>query len=630
MTGQELRQKYLDFFCDSTRKHRPIPSSSLLPEGDPTTLFTGSGMQPMMPYLLGQTHPLGVRLVDSQVCFRAEDLNEIGDNRHTTLFEMLGNWSLGDYFKEEQLTWIFEFLVNIVGLNPEKLYVTVFNGDPQNNISRDELSPKLWQKLFKQHNVNAEIVSLDTLENAAKVGLAGGRIFYYDSKKNWWARNGHTPTTMPTGEPGGPSSEIFFEFTDIPHDTKFGQKCHPNCDCGHFLEIGNSVFMEYQKNSDGSCTALPHKNVDFGGGLERILAAHNNNPDIFLTDLFLPIINQISQLTGKKYQGRDQTIMRIIADHLKASVFMIAAGLEPSNKQQGYVLRRLLRRSAVKVYQLTGEANFANNLTKLIQVVCDIYPNYLSGVYPSALATITTEMEKFAKVFTTGYRLIEKTPANKINGQFAFNLFQNFGFPFEVTQEIISGKPGYIPPKKIDFENEMVKHQNTSRSASAGMFKGGLADHSQVTTKYHTATHLLHQALRDILGDTVHQAGSNITADRLRFDFSYDKPLTPDQIDSIQNTINQKITENLPVSSTTMSFDEAIASGALAFFKQKYPNLVTVFSIGSYSKELCGGPHVTRTKEIGTIKVVRQESLGANTRRIYLQLTAPDGDKTPI
>lgn len=589
MTGSELRQKYLNFFQE--KGHIIIPSAPIVLNGDPTTLFTGSGMQPMMPYLLGATHPSGKRLADSQKSFRAGDIDEVGDNRHTTFFEMLGNWSLGDYFKKEQLSWFFEFLTKEVGLDKNKIHVSVFEG--VDNIPKDDESVQIWKSL----------------------GVEESHIHYYGVKKNWWARNGAVPSTMPKGEPGGPDSEVFFDF-GTPHDPDFGGSCHPNCDCGRFMEIGNSVFMLYQKQEDGSLKELSQKNVDFGGGLERILAAANNDPDVFKTDLFTPIIKKLEELTNTSYD-KNSKAMRIIADHLKGAVMMASEGLEPSNKQQGYVLRRFLRRAAVKMQELNPQ--LINEFSDLVKVIFDIYPNYLpEDSFAKVVSVINTEMNKFQKTLDRGLHEIEKTPSNEIDANFAFNLFQSFGFPFEITKELAVKKG--VDLSDEDFAKLMSGHQNSSRSSSAGMFKGGLADHSEAVTKYHTATHLLQKALRQVLGDQVHQAGSNLTNERLRFDFNYDKALTPQEIEKVEVLINQKITDDLPVTKEVVPYKQAIDKGALAFFKEKYPEMVTVYTIGDFSSELCGGPHVTSTGQIGKIKVVKQESLGSSLRRVYIKL----------
>ncbi len=589
LTGNDLRQKYLKFF--ESQGHQIIPSAPLVSEGDSTTLFTSSGMQPLVPYLLGAPHPAGLRLVDSQKCIRTQDIEEVGDNRHTTFFEMLGNWSLGDYFKKDQLTWIWQFFTEPVGLPKDRLHVTLFEGNDQ--VPKDEESFQIWKSL----------------------GVSDDHIHYYDAKKNWWSRSG-TPDQMPTGEPGGPDSEVFYDF-GTPHDSKYGKECHPNCDCGRFLEIGNSVFMQYQKQADGSLKELEQKNVDFGGGLERILAAANNNPDIFQTDFFLPIIGEIEKHSAKNY-AENASSMRIIADHLKAATFMVAEGLQPGNKQQGYILRRLIRRAAFRLLRLDAPPTKA--IPSIINAIVKIYtPIYLKESDLLKIhAEIGQEADKFLTTIHRGMKLFELS--SKVDEKTAFDLFQSSGFPFELTQELAKEKG--INLKEEKFAEIMREHQEKSRTASAGMFRGGLADHSETVTKYHTATHLLQQALRDVLGDHVHQAGSNLTNERLRFDFTHDKALTPDQEKEVEKIINEQITADLLVTQKEMTYDEAIKTGALAFFKEKYPAKVTVYHIGDYSRELCGGPHVAHTAEIGKIKIVKQESLGSSLRRVYLKLLA--------
>ncbi|MFH0942808.1 MAG: alanine--tRNA ligase-related protein [Candidatus Beckwithbacteria bacterium] len=567
MTSAEIRSAYLKFFKD--KGHAIIPPAPLVPTNDPTTLFTSSGMQQLVPFLKGESHPMGQRLVDSQPCFRAEDIDEVGDNRHTTFFEMLGNWSLGDYFKAEQLPWIWEFFTKTLELDPQKLHITVYAGSK--SVPKDLASFKLYQKLK----------------------VPDSRIHYYP--ENWWSRSG-SPDKMPPGEIGGPDSEIFFEFSQAKHNPKYGQTCHPNCNCGRFLEIGNSVFMEFEKQNNGSLKPLPKKNVDFGGGLERIVAAVNNDPDIFKIDIFQPMISYLEKVTGKEYIGDNQPPMRIIADHLRAAKAMIDQGLEPSNKQQGYILRRLIRRACVKMRSLKGEL--------------------LPGDFPENLQP---EVSKFRVTLEKGLKLIDKQSAKTITPQFAFDLFQTYGFPIEITREILTSKGLKIDIdaiKKLQFE-----HQQSSRTASAGMFKAGLADHSETVIKFHTATHLLHQALRQVLGDQVHQEGSNITSERLRFDFSHPQALSSAEMHQVETIINQQIKLNLPVKKTITSKEAAIKSGALAFFKETYPDKVSVYSIGSFSKEICGGPHVNSTGEIEGVKLIKQESIGANKRRLYAVLT---------
>lgn len=598
MKASEIRAKYLKFFAE--RGHAIIPAAPIIPPDDPTTLFTSSGMQQMVPYLKGEKHSMGKRIVDSQPSFRSEDIEEVGDNRHTCMFEMLGNWSLGDYFKEAQLGWVWELFTQELNLPKEKLYVTLFEGN--DFVPKDEESYDIWKKL----------------------GVADDHIVYYPGKKNWWSRAG-TPEQMPVGEIGGPTSEIFYEFSEINHDAKYGDKCHPNCDCGRFIEIGNSVFMEYEK-IEGGLQKLPAQNVDFGGGLERIAAASQNTPDVFLTDMFAPIIRSIEEASGKKYEGESMPPMRVIADHLRAATFMISQGLEPSNKLQGYVLRRLLRRAAVRARRLGADAKkiFAECIPAIVS-------EYASAGFVKQDASahvqevVAQELDKFNKALDRGLKEIERTDSKNINAQFAFDLYQSLGFPFEITEGLVAEKG--VTLNGDEFDEIFAKHKEGSRTASAGMFKGGLADQSEITTKYHTATHLLHQALRDVLGDEVQQAGSNITSERLRFDYTYSGKPTEAQLKKMSAIINAKITEDLTVHKTIEDKEAALKSGARAFFAEKYPDKVSVYTIGKdpgkdwYSKELCGGPHVGHTGEIGKIEIVKDESLGTGKRRIYAKLT---------
>ena len=550
------------------RGHKKIPGSSLMPENDPTTLFTGSGMQPLIPYLLGQSHPSGKRLMDIQKCFRGQDIDEVGDNRHDTFFEMMGNWSLGDYFKKDQLTWYWEFLTKELNFDPKKLSITCFEKDLE--------SAEIWKA----------------------IGVAKEKIFFYGAEKNWWSRSG-VPEDMPVGEIGGPDSEVFYDFGLPIHDG-----CHPNCDCGRFLEIGNSVFIQYQKQTDGSLKELPQKNVDFGGGLERTLAALNNDPDIFKTDLYSPIIKSIEGLSGKKYAD-DKKLFRVVADHLKAAVFLISDGVIPSNKMQGYFLRRLLRRSMIKIKDC--------NFKKICELIFEIYKNtdyFKNTDKENVYKIITDEQVRFGKTLEQGLKEINKVSP--------FDLYQTYGFPIEVTEEIYKEKGKTLD--KALFEKQLAEHQKLSKSASAGMFKGGLADHSETVTKYHTATHLLQAALRQFLGESVHQEGSNLTAERLRFDFSFARKLTEEELKKITELVNQQIEIGLEQKKKIMSYEKAIKFGALAFFKEKYPEKVTVFSFGNFSKEICGGPHVKNTKVLGKFKIIKEESVSAGVRRIYGQI----------
>lgn len=623
MTHLELRRKFFEFW--KAKDHVEIPSSSLVPENDPTTLFTGFGMQPLLPYFLGQPHPLGKKVMDAQKCFRAEDINEVGDNRHTTFFEMLGNWSFGAYFKRDQLTWYFEFLTEALGLDPNRLYVTVFSGDERykaliNNkyqpLGPDVETIALWKELFSKYGITAKEKEFGSLENASEAGMGNGRIFSYGVEKNWWSRSG-APGLMPVDEPGGPDSEMFYKFPEVEHDPRFGKKCHPNCDCGRYLEIGNSVFMEYLKIDKETFKELPNKNVDFGGGLERTLAAVSKNPDVFQTSAFAEIIEEIEKDTGKKYTDEDNKApMRVIADHIKAATFLISDGVAPSNKDRGYVLRRLVRRASVKMHILNG------GLTPNFDLIADIVLRMYEGVYfdrnkdrKIVFDILNNEIMKFATTLDKGLKELEKFDGTMNTGLFAFNLFQTFGFPLEVTEELFGQKKTKVD--KAQFEKAYKGHQELSRKASAGMFKGGLADHSEIVTKYHTTTHLLQAALRKVLGEHVHQEGSNITAERLRFDFSQPQKLTAEEIKQVEDEVNKQIKNDLPRKTETLTYDAAIKSGALAFFKERYPEKVTVYSFGNFSREICGGPHVEHTGLLGRFKIIKEEAVASGIRRIY-------------
>lgn len=599
-----LRKKYIDFFTSPPRNHKAIPSTSLVPENDPTTLFVGSGMQPLIPYLLGGKHPLGTRLVDSQKSFRAQDIEEVGDNRHTTFFEMLGNWSLGDYFKKEQLMWIFEFLTKELGLNPKKLYVTVFAGN--DTVPKDTESIVIWKEIFSNVGIDAK---------------EGERIFSYPVEKNWWSRSG-TPDKMPPGEPGGPDSEVFYEFSEVTHNPQYGPVCHPNCDCGRFLEIGNSVFMQYQKQEDGSFRELPQKNVDFGGGLERLVAATEDQPDIFSTNLYTPIISAIEKETEISYSDNaNKNAIRIISDHIKAATFLIADGVSPSNKEQGYVVRRLLRRAGVKMHILMGGFEPKPNFSSISREVLKMYEGVyfetadLEGVISQV---IEDEMNKFAKSLTRGLKLLENI--QKPDGKTAFDLYQTYGFPLEITREILLQKGMKIDNEQ--FAEEFAKHQNLSRTTSAGRFSGGLADHSEKVVKLHTATHLLQQALREVLGKHVRQKGSHITLERLRFDFTHPEKLTDEETKKIEAVVNKQIEKDLKVDMKVISFHDAVKENALFVENEKYPEKVKVYSVGNFSKEVCGGPHVKSTGALQNFKILKEESLGSGIRRIYATLSS--------
>lgn len=627
MNSSDIRQKYLKYFEE--KRHKVLPSSSLVPENDPTTLFTSSGMQPLLPYFLGETHPEGKRLVDSQKCFRSQDIEEIGDNRHTTFFEMLGNWSLGDYGKKEQLTYFFEFLTEQLNIDPKNLYVTAFIGDNEKNIPQDTESSEIWKELFSLKGIEAKTLEIGSEADGYKKGIGDARIFYYDAKKNWWSRSG-TPENMPTGEPGGPDSEVFYLFEEVEHNLNYGENCHPNCDCGAFIEIGNSVFMQYQKQEDGSFKELPQKNVDFGGGLERLLMAVNKNSDLFKLDLHWPIIENLQADLNVLY-GTDEKItrtLRIVADHIKAATFLIRDGVLPSNKLQGYVLRRLLRRSAVKLELLREDG-----MSVLPELALQVYEIYKSTDYltleqaEEVKLVIKQEIDKFRNTLAKGLKEIDKIKT--IDAKQAFDLYQTYGFPIELTAELFAEKGQEIDLEK--FQEEFEKHKELSRTTSAGLFKGGLADQTERTTKLHTANHLLQAALRQIIGDHLGQRGSNITAERLRFDFNHDEKLTDEQLKQVEDLVNQKIQEDLKVWYEIKDKEQAIKEGALSNYGENYPEKVKVYKMASpsrhpeehhdegsiFSKELCGGPHVENTKVLGKFKILKQESVSAGIKRIY-------------
>jgi len=604
MTSKEVREKYLKFF--ESKGHIRIPPAPLVLENDPTTLFTSSGMQPLVPYLMGEPHPSGSkRLVDSQPSIRTVDIDEVGDNRHLTFFEMLGNWSLGDYFKEEQLSWVLEFFNKELDLEKEKLWVSVFEGNDQ--VPKDEDSVKIWKKL----------------------GIPDSRIFFYDAKKNWWSRTG-TPQQMPVGEIGGPDSEVFYDFGEelkLHENSMYkDDPCHPNCDCGRYLEIGNSVFIQYKKVGENKLEELPNKNVDFGGGLERVTAAVNGNPDIYKTDLFSSLTKEIEKITPSLYEDNIK-IFRIIADHIKASCFLMKAGVIPDNKKHGYVLRRLIRRSAIKIQELGTllSPKTINSTFSLVREVVKTYPQYFhKNDFVRIESDLGAEIDKFANTIHRGMQVL--ISRKDVDAKVAFDLYQSYGFPLEVTEELLAEKGQVIDKKQ--FEEEFEKHRDLSRTTSAGVFKGGLADHSPEVVKLHTATHVLLASLRKVLGDHVVQKGQNITKERSRFDFPHPNKLTDEELKKVENTINDVIKKDLPVNFKIMPKGEAEKTGAIHAFNEKYADTVKVYTIGPsthdvrsgspFSREFCGGPHVTHTGEIGRVKIKKQEKIGSGVIRIYI------------
>lgn len=622
MHTNDIRAAYLDFFKE--KGHMIVPSAPLTPENDPTTLFTGSGMQPIVPYLLGAQHPLGTRIADSQKCFRAQDIEEVGDNRHTTFFEMLGNWSFGDYFKEEQIVWMWEFLTEKIALDPERLYFTCFRGNESLGIPRDTESAQLWQKLFAEKDIEAKIGG-----DPERDGIrAGEKIFYYSEKKNWWSRAG-VPGNMPLGEPGGPDTEVFWDFgaeLGLHGQSEWkAEPCHVNCDCGRFMEIGNNVFMEYRKTESGF-EKLAQKNVDFGGGLERMAAAAAGDPDVFKTDAFARALKVLEAVRSVEYETTDRAIkycMRVILDHLRASVFLIADGVFPSNKDQGYFVRRLIRRTIRYAKKLGIREEY-------IEKVADAYIATYQDAYPVLLekrdvviATLLAEEKKFLAGLDRGLKEFEIRKKNgAISGKDAFDLFTTYGFPLELTEELIRETGGSVD--RQSFEEEFTKHKDLSRTASAGKFKGGLADHSPKVTAFHTATHLMLAALRKELGDGVHQAGSNITEERTRFDFTYPEKVSRQVLDRIENYVNEAIMAGATVGTAVMEKEAAKMAGVEGSFWEKYPEKVTVYQVTApdgtvYSQELCGGPHVKTTADIaafGRFKIIKEEASSAGVRRI--------------
>ena len=575
MQSSELKKKYLEFF--KGKNHAIIPSSSLIPENDPTVLFTTAGMHPLVPYLLGQKHPSGKRLANCQKCLRTDDIDEVGDSTHLTFFEMLGNWSLGDYFKEDAIKFSYEFLTKHLKLDHKRIYVSCFKGDK--DAPRDEESAKVWSSL----------------------GIPKERIYFFGKKENWWGPPGKTG-------PCGPDTEMYYDTLK----KKCSEDCMPGCFCGKYVEIWNDVFMQYNKTQDNKFIELKQKNVDTGMGLERTSMVLQNKESVFDTNLFQDIMKKINSLSNKD----DLRSKRIIADHLRASIFILAEKISPSNVEHGYILRRLIRR-AVRYGHLI---NINNKFTKSIaEIIIKTYKKEYPELEKNSdfiLNELEIEEEKFEKTLINGLKLLEKEiPKIKtISKELAFNLFTTYGFPLEMIKEV--AKENYLRVDEQGFNELFLKHQEISRKGSEHKFKGGLADHSEEVIRMHTATHLLHQALRDVLGNNVRQMGSNITKERLRFDFSNPKALTKDEIKKVEDIVNKKIKENLKVERLEMKYQDAIKKGALAFFKEKYPEVVSVYKIGNYSIELCGGPHVKNTKEIKSFKIIKEEAVSAGVRRI--------------
>lgn len=579
MKAIEIRNKYLNFF--KNHGHNVIPSAPLIPENDPSVLFTTAGMQPLVPYLLGEKHPAGKRLTDYQKCVRTNDIEEVGDNRHLTYFEMLGNWSLGDYFKEEAVSMSFEFLTKELGIPVDKISVTCFAGDE--DAPKDEVTAECWRK----------------------AGIPDERIYFYGKDDNWWI----------AGEDGpcGPDTEMFYDTGKEP----CSENCQPSCDCGKYVEIWNNVFMEYYKSKDGKYSKLKQQNVDTGMGLERITFLLQGKTTPFDTELFAPIMEKLESLQ----KVDDIKSRRIIAEHLRSSMMIICDGGRPSNIDRGYILRRLIRRMTRHLNKLQISLEELGNLIDLdVEILKEMYPD-LEKNKETIKQVILEEKDKFVKTLSHGEKEFEKViqklkqdGKDIIDGQTIFKLYETYGFPPEITADLAE-EQGF----KIDmteFDKLFKEHQDKSRMGSEHKFKGGLADQNEQTIKYHTATHLLHKALQIVLGEHAKQKGSNITTERLRFDFSHPEKMTKEQLKQVEDIVNEKIKEDLPVICQEMTVEEAKNAGATGLFENRYGDKVTVYTIGNFSKEICGGPHVKHTGELGTFKILKEESSSAGVRRI--------------
>jgi alanyl-tRNA synthetase len=590
LNSRELRKKFLAFFRE--KNHAIISSASLIPDQDPTVLFTTAGMHPLKPYFLGLPHPSGKRLANVQKCIRTVDIDNVGDTTHITFFEMLGSWSLGDYFKKEAIEWSYEFLTDPQWLNldPEKLHITIFAGDAE--APRDEDSFKLWRSQ----------------------GIPADRIYFLPREDNWWGPAGTTG-------PCGPCTEMFYD-TGKP---ACAPECQPGCSCGKYFEVWNDVFMTYNKHEDGTYSLLSQHNVDTGMGIERTVSVLSGKLSVYETDTLAPLMIEIRVLAQIEEEPTTIQIkaMRIIADHIRAVTFIMGEdhGITPSNVEQGYVVRRLIRRALCQSYDLNIQQQFLPQLAeRVIEIYDDLYPE-LERNKLFIMRELEKEEQVFKKTLRLGVRRINQIIANQgeVSGKDAFTLFTSFGFPLEMSQRIATEHGLEINVE--EFEKEFQRHRQLSRLSTQQKFSSGLADHSEETTKLHTATHLLHQALRDLLGPQIQQKGSNITRTRLRFDINFDRKFTAEELAQIEHTINNQITKALPVTRKTMTVDAAHQIGALGFFQEQYQEHVHVYSIGDYSKEICTGPHVDSTAQIGKIRIQRQRKIGANTLRLYAVIT---------
>lgn len=629
MDANIVRQKFLDF--QVARGHKIISPAPLVLEGDPTTLFTGSGMQPLLPYLLGKKHPDGTRLCDSQPSMRLQDIEDVGDPRHTTVFEMLGNWSLGDYFKEEQIRSFFEFLTKEVGLDASRIYVTCFIGNEKYGIPRDNEAAEIWQRVFKEAGIDARIAEIGSAANGDKRGIKPGeRIFFYDDHENWWSRGGGCETT-PIGDPCGPDSEVFYDFGEDKQDIEKYGLAHPASDGARFMEIGNQVFMQYRRNADGTFSELEQKNVDFGAGLERITAASIDSFDVFKISLMKPIIDKLEEISGKSYDNNTDE-MRVISDHIRGAYLLAAQGLVPSNKTQGYAMRRLLRRAILRALDLGISDNF---LAEIVPIVAQNYtdlPDSILTHREMALEVMLREENAFRKTLNKGLKELHRMASFSrssnhdkdpiLTGQDLFKLQDTYGFPFELSVEECYREGIKLTDNyRQEFDKALAEQRERSQTASKGMFKGGLEDHGEQTIKYHTATHLLLAALQKLISPDIVQKGSNTTAERLRFDFNLDHKMTDEEKNAVEKQVNEWIEADLPV--VYDEYDKEYAKNTLKAhgqFWDKYPEKLKVYTIGDFknpiSREVCGGPHVEHTGVIGKFCIKKEESSSAGVRRI--------------
>lgn len=623
MNASEIRKKFLEF--QVKKGHKIIPPAPLVLENDPTTLFTGSGMQPLLPYLLGEPHKDGTRLADSQPALRLQDIEDVGDPRHTTVFEMLGNWSLGDYFKEEQISNFFEFLTEVVGLDPSKIYVTCFIGNKEYGIPKDTEAAEIWQKVFKKAGIEAKIAEIGSAEDGDKRGIKEGeRIFFYDDKENWWSRGGGIDST-PLGDPCGPDSEVFYDFGEDKQDTERYGKSHPASDGARFMEIGNQVFMQYKRNQDGTFSELEKKNVDFGGGLERITAASIGSFDVFKISLLKPIVDKLEEISGKSYDTNTDE-MRVIADHLRGAYLLSSQGLTPSNKTQGYALRRLIRRAILRALDLGIAQNFLSEIVPIIAREYETLPDSILTNRKDALAVLEKEEKAFRQTLNKGLKELHKMASADndgiLNGFDLFKLQDTYGFPLELSVEEAYHQDVKLSEKyQEEFEKALSEQRERSKTASKGMFKGGLEDHGEMSTKYHTATHLLLAALQKHINKDISQQGSNITSERMRLDYNTDHKLTDEEKKQVEDQVNEWIKEDLKV--VFAEYDKDYAKNELkahGSFWDRYPDKVKVYTIGDEkapaSREVCGGPHVEHTGVLGHFKIQKDESSSAGVRRI--------------